>query len=212
MQKWRQILARGARGEDQPALAHAGRAFLPGSHTTELLNDDQLIEIVRWHILRADSQRAGLWTRATAVLSADALVIAGTAVLVSAGDSATWWSLLTAALPLIAAMISVWTACNIVGGISGWQDTFKAKDSPTPLFYSLPDTVKGLGTYEKFRHALSNRSAASELDDAASEFWRLSVLHLQRLHQLRRSIHWLQISLPLLFISIAVIISSLPTK
>src|ERR1700681_3851488 len=120
------------------------------SQAVELLDNGQLVEIVRWHILRADGQRGGLWTRAAAVLSADALVIAGTAVLISASSDAKWWSLLTAVLPLIAAMISVYEATNIVGGITNWHGTFGEKDSPTPFFYSLPETINNLATYEKF--------------------------------------------------------------
>lgn len=182
------------------------------SQTVERLDNGQLVDIVRWHILRADGLRGGLWTRAAAVLSADALVIAGTAVLVSASSNAKWWSLLTAALPLIAAMISVYEATNIVGGITNWQDAFGQRHSPTPLFYSLPETVRELVTYEKFRLAMAERSIETELNDATSELWRISILHHRRLHQLRRSIRWLQVSLPLLFASVAVIISSVSPK
>ena len=209
MSKWSKISFRSLQGASRHGAKEMEGESSPDSRAAEPLDEDRLIEIVRWHIVRADGQRSGLWTRAAAVLSADALVIAGTAILVSAGNDVKWWRLLTAALPLVAAMISVYEACNIVGGISNWKDTFTGKDSPVPLFYSLPDTVKELTTYEKFRGAIANRSAASELDDAASELWRLSVLHITRLHQLRRSIHWLQISLPLLLVSVAVIISPL---
>jgi hypothetical protein len=97
------------------------------------MTERELVELLRWHILRADSQRGGMWTRAAAVLSADALVIAGAAVLVSAANKAAWWSLLTAALPLVAAMISVYEASNVIGGVPDWGRTFAEKDSPTPM-------------------------------------------------------------------------------
>ena len=173
------------------------------------MTERELVELLRWHILRADSQRGGMWTRAAAVLSADALVIAGAAVLVSAANKAAWWSLLTAALPLVAAMISVYEASNVIGGVRDWGRTFAEKDSPTPMFYSLPETVKSLITYDQFRSALTGRSIEGELEDAASELWRISVLHRVRLHQLRRSMRWLQASLPLLILSVGVITASL---
>jgi len=35
------------------------------------MTEREIVEVLRWHILRADSQRGGLWTRAATVLSAD---------------------------------------------------------------------------------------------------------------------------------------------
>jgi hypothetical protein len=57
-------------------------------------------------------------------------------------------------------------------------------------------------------------SMERELNNAISELWRVSVLHRTRLHQLRRSIRWLQVSLPLplLIISIGTIIVSLASN
>ena len=170
---------------------------------------ERLIEVMRWHIMRADGQRQGLWMRAAAVLSADALVIAGTAVLASTASKAAWWSLATTALPLAAAMISIFEAIGVIGGVRNWSQRFTEHDSPTPILYSLPDTVKYLGCYEKFRETVMGRSAEKELNDAMSELWRMSVLHRTRLHQLRRSMRWLQASLPLLIASIGTIIVSL---
>jgi hypothetical protein len=66
---------------------------------------ERLSEVMRWHLMRADGQRQGLLTRTAAVLSADALVIAGTAVLASSVSRAAWWSLAMTALPITAAMI-----------------------------------------------------------------------------------------------------------
>jgi hypothetical protein len=79
----------------------------------------------------------------------------------------------------------------------------------TSMFYSLPETVKSLITYDQFRSALTGRSIEGELEDAASELWRISVLHRVRLHQLRRSMRRLQASLPLLILSVGVITASL---
>jgi hypothetical protein len=170
-----------------------------------------LIEVIRWHIVRADGQRSGLWTRAAAVLSADALVIAGSAVLASATSNAAWWSLATAVLPIAAAMTSIFQAINMINGVRNWSTRFAEQDSPPPLLYSLPETVRNLRTYESFRDTVMNRSSERELTDAMSELWRISVLHLARLHQLRRSMRWLQLSLPLLILSSGTIIFSLAT-
>lgn len=170
---------------------------------------ERLIEVIRWHIMRADGQRQGLWMRAAAVLSADALVIAGTAVLASAVSKAAWWSLATTALPLTAATISIFEAISVIGGVRNWGQRFTEHDSPAPILYSLPETVKYLGDYEKFRETVMGRSAEKELNDAMSELWRMSVLHRTRLHQLRHSMRWLQASLPLLIASVGTIIVSL---
>lgn len=171
----------------------------------------ELIGVIRWHIVRADTQRGGLWTRAAAVLSADALVIAGAAVLASSVSNAAWWSVATAVLPIAAAMVSIFEVINMINGIRNWGAKFAEQNSPAPLLYSLPETVRNLRTYENFRATVVNRSAERELTDAMSELWRISVLHLERLHQLRRSTRWLQLSLPLLILSSGVIIFSLAT-
>ena len=147
------------------------------------MTEREIVEVLRWHILRADSQRGGFWTRAATVLSADALVIAGAAVLVSVASKAAWWSLITAALPLAAAMVSVYEASNVIGGVQDWGRTFPEKGSPAPMFYSLPETVKILGTYGQFRSAIADRSIESEAEDAASELWRISVRHLLEHHR-----------------------------
>src|ERR1022692_1375661 len=117
------------------------------------IDTKELIEVVRWHIVRADGLRNGLWTRAAAILSANALVVAGTAVLASTGNSAAWWSLSTAVAPLIASMASIYEASNVISTIQGWSRTFAEQDSPTPVIYSAPDTVEILGTYDRFRAA-----------------------------------------------------------
>jgi polysaccharide pyruvyl transferase WcaK-like protein len=179
------------------------------SHSTEA---ERLTELIRWHIMRADGQRQGFWMRAAAVLSADALVIAGTAVLASTSSKAAWWSLATSALPLTAAMISIFEAISVIGGVRNWAYKFTEFNSPAPILYSLPETVRHFGDYEKFRETVMSRSAEKELNDAISELWRLSVLHRIRLHQLRRSMRWLQASLPLLIASVGTIIASLATS
>lgn len=172
---------------------------------------ERLIEVMRWHIMRADGQRQGLWTRSAAVLSADALVIAGTAVLASSVSRAAWWSLAVTGLPITAAMISIFEAISVIGGVRNWGQKFTEHDSPAPILYSLPETVRYLDSYEKFRDAVMGHSMESELN-AISELWRVSILHRTRLHQLRRSMRWLQASLPLLIISIGTIIASLASN
>ena len=168
-----------------------------------------LVEVMRWHILRADGQRSGLWTRAAAILSANALVVAGTAVMTSAGSNAAWWSLITAILPLVASLLSIYEASNVLGGMQDWSHTFVKQDSPKPILYSLPETVNALDTYDNFRSVVMSRSIDEEMGDAMSELWRISVLHRLRIHQLRRSLRWFEISVPLLVISAIVIVASL---
>jgi hypothetical protein len=85
---------------------------------------ERLIDVMRWHIVRADGQRQGLWMRAAALLSADALVIAGTTVLASAVSKAAWWSLATTALPLAATMISIFEAISVIGGVRNWGQIY----------------------------------------------------------------------------------------
>jgi hypothetical protein len=179
----------------------------------DLVHAKEMIETLRWHIARADAQRSGLWTRAAAVLSANALVVAGTAVMASAGSGAAWWGLITAILPLAASMISIYEASNIIAAYAhGRNRALAAWDSPTPILYSLPATVDYAQNYDNFRLIVTSRTMEKKLNNAIAELWRISVLHRSRLGHLRRALLWFEVSVPLLVLSGGTIIASLALR
>jgi hypothetical protein len=163
-QPWSPLRIRHNQAVSSCSIAHLG-GIEPGASpiplgvlTTDSVEANRLIEVTRWHILRADGLRNGLWMRAAAILSANALVVAGTSLLASVRSGGAWWGLATAILPLIASMASIYEACNAIGTVRGWSETFARHDSPLPMIYSAPDTVKALETHEKFRSAIMRRS------------------------------------------------------
>jgi hypothetical protein len=167
----------------------------------ESLSQKQLLDVLRWHIVRADNQRNGLWARAAAILSANAVVIAGAAIVASSAGEESLSGILSVAVPLIASMFSVYKAANVVGAVRRWPMIFQGGFTEVGLLYSLPGTVAATSTYDEFRAAIATRSEADELEGAILELWRISVLHMQRMHALRLSVYAFVLSIPLFIFS-----------
>jgi hypothetical protein len=161
---------------------------------------DQL-ESVKWHILRSDAQRIGLWTRAAAVLSADTLVIAGAAVMLTLGTRTFFGTLVAALAALILVLISVGWAANAIAVVKNWSKRSLLPNFPPPMIFSLPETVTLAGSFTKFHKIVLTETIEARLDNAISELWRISVLHRNRIHQLRQAVYWLILGVASLAIS-----------
>lgn len=151
---------------------------------------DQL-ENVKWHILRSDAQRIGLWTRAAAVLSANTLVIAGAALMLTVGTRTSLGGLIAALIALIFVLMSVVEAANVIATLRDLDKRLPLAKSPVPIIFSLPETVRLSGSFPRFREMVLTETPEAQLDNAISELWRISVLHRNRIHRLRRAVYWL---------------------
>ncbi|MGJ6964790.1 hypothetical protein ACSDR0_23035 [Streptosporangium sp. G11] len=159
------------------------------------------LEIVRWHISRSDAQRAGLWTRAAAVLSANTLVIAGAALMLTLGARSSSGSLIAALAALAFVLVSTFEVMRLIAAARDWSKSFPAADSPVPLIFCLSDTAKVSETFSNFREIIAGRTPEKELYAGISELWRISILHRNRTYQLRRAARWLILSIASLVIS-----------
>ncbi|MEV7009681.1 hypothetical protein [Streptosporangium sp. NPDC051022] len=167
------------------------------------------LEIVRWHISRTEAQRSGLWTRAAAVLSANTLVIAGAALMLTLGTRSSGGSLIAALVALVFVLVSTFEVMRLIAAVREWGRSFPAADSPTPLIFCMSDTVQALETFAGFRKIVEAWTPEKELAAGISELWRLSVLHRNRIYQLRRAARWLILSIVSLVISGALAVLAL---
>ena len=129
---------------------------------------DAQLETVKWHILRADGQRSGLWARTAAVLGADTLVVAGAAVMLTLGGAA-WPATRLAALAAMGCVLisAVW-ATNMLSGAGNWSRSMEG-ESPSPMLYSLLETIEAATTYEGFRAIALAQTDENQLQSATSE-------------------------------------------
>ncbi len=162
------------------------------------------LESLRWHILRLDGFRTGLWNRAGIILSTNALVAGASAVLISVGSRAGHLTLITAALAMVAVLVSVYEAMGVGGASRQWLGSYEDKQSPPAFIYAVSETMTQIENFGDFQKALSEWTERKEIEAAASEVWRLEVLHHRRVLQLMRSIRWLFTALILLTVSAVV--------
>ncbi|MFB7718941.1 hypothetical protein [Nocardia sp. NPDC056100] len=142
---------------------------------------------MRWHIAREDQLRAAVSTRAGAVLSTNALVIAGTALSFSFRDSRR---------PNIAMLCTSLSALVFVAGSVMFASMalitlrrkdlrfFGPRDDASALYY-YPGIRRKWPTVEAFREAVMNQSPEQQLRGAVVELWRAADLHGHRYRMLR---------------------------
>jgi len=141
------------------------------------------LEMLKWHIVRSDGQRVGIWTRAAAVLGADTLVLAGATVLLTLSSSRQLprWIALVA---MILVLLSVIGVAQVIGTVKDWARTVEP-ESPTPALFNLQGSISLAVTYSGFRELVTAQDVDSQVEAATSELWRLSHLHRRRVKALR---------------------------
>lgn len=159
------------------------------------------LDMIRWHLSRSDAQRSGLWTRAGAVLTADTLVIAGAALMLTLGTRSSGGSLVAALVALVFVLMSTVEIMRVIAAVWEWRRSFPAADSPTPLLFCMLDTVRASTGFADFKEKAAAQTLKEQVDAGMSELWRISVLHTKRIYQLRRAARWLMLSVISLVIS-----------
>lgn len=161
---------------------------------------EDLLEVAQWHVSRADGQRTGIWARSSALLTANSLVIAGSAILVSSGGDSLP-VLVVGILPLGSALISVYFASVLVRSGVASERALLQGITKRPSAYSLTDLAAESESYGRFREEAMSKSLETELEDALVEIWRLSVLQGRRMNQLAKSLRWFLVGSALLLVA-----------
>jgi hypothetical protein len=155
------------------------------------------LELVRWHILRLDGYRHAVWARASAVLSADAIVAAAVAVFISRASGAHRASLVMTLIGLATLLISMYHTLAILGTRGNWHMRTISVDRPA-LLYSAPDTVSICATREGFGRKIASRTMNDEMEDAVTALWEMELLHSYRIRKVSAAVIWLFLSVLIL--------------
>ncbi len=143
------------------------------------------LEMVRWHLNREDQIRTTVWTRAGAVLSTNALVVAGTALAFSVEGTKhpSVAVLCTAFGALLAVAGSVIFASLALVTMRNWP--VLPIDNDASILHAYPYVREHWTTFEDFRESVMNLSPEQQVRGALVELWKTTNLHRYQYFKLR---------------------------
>ncbi|WP_435205650.1 hypothetical protein [Micromonospora sp. bgisy143] len=177
------------------------------------LTNRRIIDTARWHILRYDGLRSSIANRASFVISANAVVIGGVALLFPAaigqdifGGRATLLAVGCASLAvLILAALSIVAATNALLASKRWRELY-GSEPPPGMFYQHSDTFRVVSTFRDFETEFAAQTADSERLSATVTLWIVMQTQNYRYEFLRRATRRLQQSFATLCCSIGAVI------
>jgi hypothetical protein len=191
--------------------------------TDDVVSDDWLedkLTLVQWNIARYDQIRSSTGSRASLLVSANALLLTGATILFSNYNNierptGCWQSFVTTAFivalgaTLVFTLLSVWFC---VGAISAYKTRktsrriFRDK-MPSRFIFNWGDTLRLGAGYENFWTKMQGLTRSDALNAASAELWSAIYQHSKRHGHLRKGIRLFRISLAAFFLlaSMAVI-------
>ncbi|ROO85459.1 hypothetical protein EDD29_3003 [Actinocorallia herbida] len=170
----------------------------------DALSVDEGLARVHWHLLRGDQMRAGVAARGGTVLSTDALVVAGVAVVLSLSGGKPDIVLVLLALTVLGCVaISASNAVLALVTVRSWERHFGEPDTPTAPLYCFAEYGRAGESFEDFRRMATEAPSADVLDQAVAELWRCGRLHGYRYRRLRVAMLWLLAALVFLLVAAA---------
>jgi len=188
-------------------MMERGEAAMTNSETVGRNPVEEQLSRVHWHILRVDSLRNTVASRAGTLLSTNALVVAGIALAVGSDKHRPSVIVIMATLVTFACVFgSVTSAVLAMVSTFHWGHQFPDQADSAGTIYSF---IEGSGarTFEDFKQQRATESAGQILDDALRELWRISQLHRDRYRWLRRGHRWLFAGLLGLLITVGLAVS-----
>ncbi|MEU2286998.1 hypothetical protein ABZ614_34605 [Streptomyces sp. NPDC013178] len=155
---------------------------------SEPMRSEEKLQLAQWHLARSDQLRLGLVSRASALLSANALVMTGIVVVSSSVSSRI--APIVGASALIALAVSTYSATLVAGVLTGSGNLptlSRQPHHPPAIAFSYGDTLKGFSTQREFQDQFLAQSAEEAAKDAALELWRCISLHHLRTIKLQRA-------------------------
>ena len=200
----RDVLKRGVAGWKQDAMGRSGasqRPF-PGRAVQQRLDD------VKWHLIRYDNLRVSLASRGALVLSADALIAAGSTVLAAQRVSQRGDIAVTAAVDIIGVLsilcvgFSVTFAARAVANIRPWQSAVR-ESAPRGVFFDASDTAATVKSFQEFEFLFNDADEDTVLRYAIINLWKCIRGYRSRYARLRISLRFLLVALWLFLSSVA---------
>ncbi|MFD9369116.1 hypothetical protein ACFWA6_15645 [Streptomyces sp. NPDC060020] len=155
---------------------------------SETTRAEDRLQLAQWHLSRADQLRLGLVNRAGALLSANALVIAGTAFI--SGSTLSRISPIIGVTALLALAVSAYSIAQVTGVLTGPRRVpalSRPQSSPIPIAFSYSDTVNEFSSPRAFQDQLLAQSIEEATNDATLELWRCISIHHLRTIKLQRA-------------------------
>ena len=153
---------------------------------------EEQLATAHWHIVRGDSMRVGVASRAGAVLSTNALVLTGIALALSLrSQRPNAVVIVTAIVALGCVVFSVVNAALALITIRSWSRQFGDQVTPATFLYCQSELSGAVGTFEDFKRQVASTSPEEHLEFALAELWRCSRLHGYRYRKLRVAMCWL---------------------
>lgn len=163
--------------------------------------------------MRYDGLRSSIANRASFVISANAVVIGGVALLFPAaigqdivGGRVTLLAVGCASLAvLILAALSIVAATNALLAAKRWRELY-GPEPPPGMFYQHSDTFRVISTFHDFETAFATQTADGERLSATVTLWIVMQTQNHRYQFLRRATRRLQHSFATLCCSIGAVI------
>lgn len=137
-------------------------------------------DLAKWHLVRADQLRLGLVNRVSALLSANALIVAGLVILSDTEKTSSASAIRALCILALAA-----TACSVFRAAGALSVGRKIPTLSHPrtmaisLAFSYSDTVETVENVADFQERFRTQTPGDSLDSATLELWRcLNVHHL----------------------------------
>ncbi|WP_280409645.1 hypothetical protein [Nocardia brasiliensis] len=162
------------------------------------------LDAVRWHIGREDQLRAAVSTRAGAVLSTNALVIAGTALSFSFRDARrpnlTMLCTTLGALLFVAGSV-IFASMALITLRRTDRQFFGPREDASAVYYYTGISDQW-STFDAFRESVMNQSQEQQFRGALVELWRAANLHRYRYRKLRTAAWLLLGALGMLLVTV----------
>jgi hypothetical protein len=183
-------------------------AAMTSSETIDQNPVEEQLSRVHWHILRGDSLRGSVASRAGTLLSTNALVVAGIALAVGSGTHrASVMVIVATVVTFFCVFGSVTSAVLAMVSTFSWNSQFPDQADSAGTIYSFVEHGSGSRTFEDFKQQRATESAEQILDEALRELWRISQLHRDRYRWLRRGQRWLFAAILCLLITVGLAVS-----
>jgi len=189
---------------------------MSNGHKTRLNNDEQF-ELARWLIDRYDNLRSSVSNRASIVLSADALLLAGSTFLISQITLASgrYSSLERIVFSVCVGIGILFISFSIINAAISMAFVWKtSRESlhfeklPPLFFFHHRDTINHFQELEEFEKEYRSTSQDQMLHYALGELLLITKTHFQRYQSFRKSVRFLLYALGAILVSTLILLAS----
>jgi hypothetical protein len=152
-----------------------------------------LLEYLRWHIDRYDRIRSSTSARASILLSANSVLLAGVAILANLFtraaiiDSPFYMTIIFLILTGITLILILTSVLNCISAIAARKTVraMHADEIPSRFLFNRGDTIRSVDGYSSFVAKVTSHATESAIGNAAAELWTDIVQHSRRHRYLR---------------------------